>query len=207
MVQDILHSLNSLILPLVRINKKPRLNRRRQKLIPLNLLDKFAIIVINPEVNIAPRRPLPSRDKERVSIDAGVGEDVKQTLARILDSRELDPDAGHVLERLLGEDAGPHVPRRDDVHAAAVVVRGPPQRVHDPPRGPLGCRVLRAPGAVEEGGARPDEDEACVLLCRRGLLAVLLDEVVEGELGGVQGARDVDVCDAKIGFCGLLSVT
>lgn len=196
-----------LLLTLIRINKQSRLNRRRQKLIPLDLLDELTIIVINPQVHKpTPRRPFPSTHKERVSVNPSITQDPQQAFPRVLGSGKLDPDASNVPERLLGEDVGPHVPRRDDVDPAAIVVRRAAQRVHHAPGCPLGRRVLRAPRAVEEGGARADEDEACVLLCGRGLRPVLLDEVVEGELGGVQGACDVDFCDAEVGFGGFLVV-
>ena len=64
---------------LIRINKKPRLDRRRKKLIPLNLMDKLTIIVISPKIKISTlRRTFPSTHKERVPIDTSIRKDAKQ---------------------------------------------------------------------------------------------------------------------------------
>lgn len=153
------------------------------------------------------RRPLPSTHKERVAINTLIIQYAQKTPSRILSTRELNPSLTHIAERLVSEDARPDVPRRDDIDSAAVEVRRPAQRVHDAPRRPLGRRVLRSPRAVEEGGARPDEDEARVLLRRRGRRAVLPDKVVECELGCVQCPRDVHVCDAEVGPGGFLVIS
>lgn len=98
------------------------------------------------------------------------------------------------------EICGIHSPGRDDVDAASVVVRRSSQGVHDPAHGPLARAVLWDAQAVEERGARADQDQAGVLLCFGRGVAVLFDEVVGREFGGVERAGDVDVHDLEIGL-------
>lgn len=65
--------------------------------------------------------------------------------------------------------------------------------MHDAASAPLCTLVLHASRAIEEGGAGTDQSETCVLLrCGGSVRAILANEVVKSELGGVEDAVKVD---------------
>jgi hypothetical protein len=97
-----------------------------------------------------------------------------------------------LLAMWVGE--GVYEPRRDHVNATTVVMRRAAEGVHYSSDSPFGALVLHSAWAIEESRAGADEGEASVLLRWRGTFgAVLLDESVEGEFGGVEGAVEVYV--------------
>jgi hypothetical protein len=90
------------------------------------------------------------------------------------------------------------LPRRNDVDATAIMVRRPPQRMHDPPHSPLACLILRRPRAIHVPGRTADQHQARILLRIRLHLAILADEVMAGQLGRVEGPVDVDFARLQV---------
>src|SRR5690242_7061899 len=194
-------------LPPLLSNKQPQLNSSRPNLLPLNLPQQPLLKKqISIQIHVPLLRPLPRRKKKRSPIHLPIAQNPQKTLARVLHSRKLNAHLARLLERLLGQNVRFHVPRRHDVHAAAVVECRSAQSVHHASHAPFCSAVLRCSRDVEEGGARADEHEAGVLLGGGGNGAVLLDEVVECEFGCVHDGFEVDVEDVQAGLLGLFVV-
>lgn len=71
---------------------------------------------------------------------------------------------------------------------------------HDPPHCELGRSVLRTAWTVKKCGPGADEDQRGVFLSQGRFSAILLDEVVHGDLRCVQDADKVNLDNASIRF-------
>lgn len=77
-------------------------------------------------------------------------------------------------------------PWRYHVDTTAVVERRPAERMHDPAQRPFRRRVLGPTWNVQERGTRPDQHQAGIFLVGPGFDPILLNEVMDGKLHGVQ---------------------
>lgn len=86
------------------------LHRRPLELVRLDLLQQFALVVVNVKIEIPLRRPLPWRKEQHASIDAAVAQNPQQHLSGILRRGKFDPNVFDVLEGLRGQNLCLDVP-------------------------------------------------------------------------------------------------
>ena len=86
------------------------LNGSPFQLVCLDLLQQPTVVVINVQVEIPLRRPLPRREEQRPAVDALVTQDAQQRLASIFRRGKLNANVLHVLEGFGRQNLGLDVP-------------------------------------------------------------------------------------------------
>jgi hypothetical protein len=215
-VANAFHPFRAVLLSAIPLQKELLLPLGTLQLIRRNLLQQLVIVIVNTPIPVALRCPLSRRQEQAVTIHLPVRENPQETVPRVGQGRELDTEGPDVVECFLADDLGldkPTVlrssardstwmdldlPRRDNVDATAIMMRRPPQRMHDTPHPPLACLILRRPRAIHVPGRTADQHQARILLRTRLYLAILANKVMAGQLGRVQGPVDVDFARLQV---------
>lgn len=203
----------------LRSNHQPILWRSIGKLILLDLLQQFILVVLEVQIEIASTRPLPSRQEEGVSVHTLVTQDPKQTTSSILCGCKFHTFRLYLLKSFFGQNFGLdiptlllanlegkkprsyYLPRRDNIHTTAIIMSSPSQRMHNASDSPLRSRIGRSPGHIQECGTRANENQTSIFLLLRRLFAILLDEVMRGEFCGVQCTVQIHLYGFQTRLC------